>query len=992
MRGHVEIFGNLPGQGDHLEPYDTFAVDLKSDKPDIHPMAPGMVSFVLKDSCDLSAAAPVGSDCYGNVIVIDHGNGLYSVYAHLDNRDFPRVKKDDFVNYTTKIGTMGSTGCHTGKCGVHLHFSVRQGPIGLKDRKTLWDTLLHSYDVWGEIPGLPTTPGHTTIDRSKQTPGPGGRWITPRINGQIVTSPTITLSAHAYPATGSSVPVAYVNFTIVWPGGKWRLACPPIAAPTQGDRFDCTADLKTLGAHEGERLTVSFDVYDHNGMSRLAPGGTHAVRWQPNGGSQAVLGATTAAAAEPIPPMSDVLAVGPVEWLTPIAAPIATENVDIDSLAEVTPPDSADSDGHDGTGRVEFYTTSCPGPDSLNAWGPDFIVDIGMTCADRPAPGTLVLTNQAGNQQTVDMAITRELDLEFGEYQVLDPSTGLTATLEVYPDEGYYEQCDFNQCDWWAVVVNQSSDTVPIEPVSTSNAGTGRVVFWVMNCGGPGSLMADGPVMNADPGQCNGSSEPIQFVITSESGEERVVDYPSTQQIYLEFGSYQVLESSSGLMATLDVLPNQTYLDRCGNGGDCDMFWVVVLGLSGEPNSGGDMLTPQEFAGSWSGHATQQNPTSDWDITIDISGGKTGSVIGRSSYPGLSCDGELVLQSVNSSHPPDIMLGEHIVNSTGACVDGTIELRFDGATADDGMSFEWTSSAGAGHATGILYPTNSNGASTGSVTTFIYLCPSGVDAYHVAPSTCPQVDRTSIFLSLWSPDAGYSSTLDEASPSAQGSYTWTDLPIANYNLAPENPRFDGSAVTIYIPGLKSFTCDLQTCDESQPGPDDVVSNIVDTGYRLPLTASVPSQTIDVFVLGAPNGQAAAPCGDCGISAPVTVSIEIHAAQCPTGYGGSDYYNDCHGNGESGIVFSVINADGTSQQVTSQIEASPGPGIARANGLNLGVFTVVEPFADPGELVYVFCSPDQGTTVYANQFTTATEGVSTTLDAGTALVCDWYSLS
>ncbi|HET9662168.1 MAG TPA: hypothetical protein VFP05_17715, partial [Thermomicrobiales bacterium] len=163
-------------------------------------------------------------------------------------------------------------------------------------------------------------------------------------------------------------------------------------------------------------------------------------------------------------------------------------------------------------------------------------------------------------------------------------------------------------------------------------------------------------------------------------------------------------------------------------------------------------------------------------------------------------------------------------------------------------------------------------------------------------------------------------------------------------------------------------------------------------YRLPLTVGNPDRTIEVYVFGEPTGQAAATCGDCGISAPGTVSIEIHAAQCPAGYGGSDYYNDCHGNGVAGIAFSVSNANGASQEVTSQIETSPGPGIARANGLDLGVFSVWEPYAGPGEPVYVFCSPDQGATAFVDQFTTASEGVSITLDAGTALVCDWYLLS
>lgn len=996
VRGHVEVGSYTPGTHDHIGQYDYYAVDFTSDKPNVYPTAPGTVRYVKKDSCDLAKTAPEGSDCYGSVIVIDHGNGLYSIYAHLSNSDFPRVKEGNFVNYTTRIGTMGETGCKS-QCGVHLHFAVREGPPLLEGRESLWNTALHSYDVWGVIPGLPVDPKPSDlplkIDRSKGTPGPGGRWITPRINGQIVTSSTLTLSARAYPATGSTVPVAYVNFTIVWPGGNWRLACPPVAAPSKGDRYDCTADLEALGAPEGQRLTVSFDVYDRNGISRLAPEGTHTILWRPNGSTQAVLAATTVA--EPLPPMSDVFAVGPVEWSKPVAAPVATQTVDVDSLEEVTPSNPVTANEREGTGRVEFYTISCPGPNSLSASGPGFFADIGMSCTGHPEPGTLVLTDDSGRQQTVDMSTDPVLDLEFGDYQILDPATGLTATLEVFPNEGYYDQCDFNECWWWIVIVNQSSDTAPSEPIDTGSAGTGHVKFWVLDCGGSASLTADGPLMNADPGQCNGSRDPIRFVITSSSGEEQVVDYPATTEVSLEFGSYEVRESSSGLMATLDVVPNQTYLDRCGDGKDCAMFWLVVFERSAVPSSSEGMLTPQELAGSWSGHASQQNPTSDWDITIDISGGKTGSVIGRSSYPGLGCEGELVFQSVTSSHPPAITLSEHIVNGAGVCVDGTIELTYIGP--DEGVNFEWTSNTGSGRAFGILHDTDgdagpSGSASTGSVTAFVDFCPAGIDAYHAAPGTCPRGDREAIFLSLWSPDAGYSSTLDDAALNADGSYTWAGLPIANYNLAPENLHSVNSAVTIYIPGLKSYVCDMQNCGEFEPGPDNVVSNIVDTGYRLPLPASAPDQTIDVFVLGAPGGQGATTCGDCGISAPGTVSIEIHAAQCPAGYSGSDYYNDCHGNGEAGIVFSVSNADGTSQQVTTQIETSPGPGIARANGLDLGVFSVSEPFADPGETVYVFCSPDQGATVLADQLTSASEGVSLALDAGTALVCDWYSLS
>lgn len=54
----------------------------------------------------------------GNTIVIDHGEGIFSVYLHMNTRNFEAgdtVEKDDV------IGTVGSTGFST---GPHLHFSM----------------------------------------------------------------------------------------------------------------------------------------------------------------------------------------------------------------------------------------------------------------------------------------------------------------------------------------------------------------------------------------------------------------------------------------------------------------------------------------------------------------------------------------------------------------------------------------------------------------------------------------------------------------------------------------------------------------------------------------------------------------------------------------------------------------------------------------------------------------------------------------------------
>lgn len=55
---------------------------------------------------------------YGNVVTIDHGYGLFSVYAHLSNS---RVQVDDMVAKGDIIGRTGASGL---TIGDHLHFGI----------------------------------------------------------------------------------------------------------------------------------------------------------------------------------------------------------------------------------------------------------------------------------------------------------------------------------------------------------------------------------------------------------------------------------------------------------------------------------------------------------------------------------------------------------------------------------------------------------------------------------------------------------------------------------------------------------------------------------------------------------------------------------------------------------------------------------------------------------------------------------------------------
>jgi murein DD-endopeptidase MepM/ murein hydrolase activator NlpD len=64
-------------------------------------------------------AGPSGG--YGNVVMVDHGNGVVSVYAHQMSGGI-RVSVGQQVTKGQRIGTVGSTGLST---GPHLHFEVR---------------------------------------------------------------------------------------------------------------------------------------------------------------------------------------------------------------------------------------------------------------------------------------------------------------------------------------------------------------------------------------------------------------------------------------------------------------------------------------------------------------------------------------------------------------------------------------------------------------------------------------------------------------------------------------------------------------------------------------------------------------------------------------------------------------------------------------------------------------------------------------------------
>ena len=86
----------------------------------VYAAADGEVVFAGPDE---EAIYSPWSNFYGNVVVIRHADGLFTLYAHLSVID---VLAGQEVTVGEKIGEVGKTG---GAIGSHLHFEVRRGDV-----------------------------------------------------------------------------------------------------------------------------------------------------------------------------------------------------------------------------------------------------------------------------------------------------------------------------------------------------------------------------------------------------------------------------------------------------------------------------------------------------------------------------------------------------------------------------------------------------------------------------------------------------------------------------------------------------------------------------------------------------------------------------------------------------------------------------------------------------------------------------------------------
>ena len=132
MRERLRVVGHplrasisWPVSGPLLEPYGPrgsgWHAGIDVDAPDGAPVAAAAPGVVVRAGWD---------DGYGNRVVVAHGRGLETTYAHLDAIS---VGPGTFVSDSSQVGTVGCTGSCT---GAHLHFEVRVN--GVSSDPLLW--------------------------------------------------------------------------------------------------------------------------------------------------------------------------------------------------------------------------------------------------------------------------------------------------------------------------------------------------------------------------------------------------------------------------------------------------------------------------------------------------------------------------------------------------------------------------------------------------------------------------------------------------------------------------------------------------------------------------------------------------------------------------------------------------------------------------------------------------------------------------------------
>lgn len=123
---------NIVGTGSYIWPLPGYSAGSRTFGTQFHPIdkvwkthsgqdigAPMNTTIIAADGGTVSVAATGWNGGYGNYVIINHGNGRATLYAHMNSI---AVKAGSSVSKGAVIGYVGTSGKST---GPHLHFEVR---------------------------------------------------------------------------------------------------------------------------------------------------------------------------------------------------------------------------------------------------------------------------------------------------------------------------------------------------------------------------------------------------------------------------------------------------------------------------------------------------------------------------------------------------------------------------------------------------------------------------------------------------------------------------------------------------------------------------------------------------------------------------------------------------------------------------------------------------------------------------------------------------
>lgn len=262
---------------------------------------------------------------------------------------------------------------------------------------------------------------------------------------------------------------------------------------------------------------------------------------------------------------------------------------------------------------------------------------------------------------------------------------------------------------------------IPLVGASASDeTGTGRVMVWTMTCPDTDStetgISVTAQLINVDPGPtCYGVESPLSFTITDAAGTASTYTTapPDSLEFDLPFGTYTITENDSGARATFDLSAHQGDPEYCLDFAGCAL---VIVGVPVDSGTGQTPVesfeVPESYLGTWEGSGTQTNPEIDWPITISLTGGAYGDIVGTVDYPTLGCGGELILNRVDFD---DFFLdiSEDITYGEDNCIaNGLFTIEAPSDEADETMEFQWGTPDSSSRADGLVTRVSGQGGTS----------------------------------------------------------------------------------------------------------------------------------------------------------------------------------------------------------------------------------------------------------------------------------------